>query len=64
MSHEQPKCVLHPDRVALTTAAQILVCKECDDKYQEEGRKYLPMEKRHFYGKLLDADRSKLAPSA
>lgn len=56
MRFDPPKCILHPDRVAITTAAHILICKECDDSYQEEARKYLPMVERNFYQKLLDAD--------
>lgn len=53
---KSPKCVLHPDRAAITTAAQILVCKECDERYREEGQRYLPIDRRFFYQALREAD--------
>lgn len=48
------KCVLCCSE-AVTTAAQIPVCKEHYAAYQKEGRKCLPFSERVVYQKLLKA---------
>lgn len=48
-------CVLHPDRKAITTAAHIPVCRDCDLDYHAECIQYLPFAERHFYRRLLEA---------
>lgn len=50
-------CVLHPDRKAVTTAAHIPVCEECDIDYAIEGRQYLRFEERTFFQSLLNASK-------
>ena len=55
MTDSQPRCVLHPEREAVTTAAKILVCVECERDYHKEGRQYLQV--RSFYDRLLEAER-------
>jgi hypothetical protein len=47
------KCKLC-DKEAITTAVHIPVCKEHDDEYQEEGRKYLPDHSRPFLQRLIE----------
>ncbi len=50
------RCILHPERSAYTTAAQIPVCEECYIMYAEEAKQYLPLNKRVFYHELLTKD--------
>jgi hypothetical protein len=50
------KCVLC-DLEAITTAVQIPVCKKHHDEVATEGRKYLPMNERVVYKKLLEAEK-------
>jgi len=57
-------CVLHPERKAITTAAHIPVCEECNTDYMIEGRLYLPFEERHFYRRLLKAANPELSHAA
>ena len=50
----QPKCVLC-ERPAISTAAHIPVCEQHHSQYQEEGRQYLPPQKREVYRQLCRA---------
>lgn len=54
MTYAQPKCVIHPDRVAITTAAQIPVCEECHTRYHVEAASY--PEQRPFWQELQRAE--------